>query len=137
MTRISSLEQLTIESLHRALAAREYTVEELVQTYLDRIEQLDRNGPKLNSIISVSETALEEARELDARMARDGEITLPLHGVPIVVKDQIETEQLPTSFGNVVAKDYRPEKDATAIGMLRAAGAIILGKTTLPDFATS
>lgn len=137
MTRISSLEQLTIGSLHRALAAGEHTVEDLVQTYLERIEQLDRSGPGLNAIVAVSETALEEARELDARLARDGRITLPLHGVPIVVKDQIETEQLPTSFGNVVAKDYRPVKDATAIGMLRAAGAIILAKTTMPDFATS
>ena len=98
---------------------------------------LDRSGPELNSLISVSQSALEEARRLDRELAETGRLTGPLHGVPIVVKDQIETAGLPTTFGSIASGDYQPTQDATAIARLRDAGAIILGKTTLPDFATS
>ena len=131
------IEELTIAKAHAAFLGGEFTAEDLVSTYLDRIERIDRAGPELNSLISVSQSALEEARRLDQELAKTGRLSGPLHGVPIVVKDQIETAGLPTTFGSIASGEYQPEQDATAIAKLREAGAIILGKTTLPDFATS
>ena len=131
------IEELTIADAHRAFLAGEYTSSDLVAAYLDRIERLDRSGPTLNSIITVSPSAMEDAAKLDAELARTGQLSGPLHGVPIVVKDQIETSTIPTSFGSIASGDYTPRADATAIEKLRDAGAIILGKTTMPDFATS
>ncbi|MFB0833931.1 amidase [Arthrobacter halodurans] len=131
------IEELTIAQVHAAFLGGEFTAEELVSDYLDRIERIDRSGPELNSLISVSGNALDEARRLDQKLAETSQLVGPLHGVPIVVKDQIETADLPTTFGSIASGDYQPAQDATAIAKLRAAGAIILGKTTLPDFATS
>lgn len=131
------IEELTIAQVHSAFLSGELTAEDLVSAYLDRIEQIDRSGPELNALIAVSQSALEEARRLDQELAETGRLAGPLHGVPIVVKDQIETAGLPTTFGSIASADYQPEQDATVIAKLRAAGAIILGKTTLPDFATS
>ena len=131
------IEELTIAQAHQAFLSGEFTAEDLVGAYLDRIEQIDRSGPELNSLVFVSQGALEEARRLDERLAETGALTGPLHGVPIVVKDQIETVGLPTTFGSIASGEYQPKQDATAVAKLREAGAIILGKTTLPDFATS
>lgn len=131
------IEELTIAQAHAAFLDGEFTAEDLVSAYLDRIERIDQSGPELNSLISVSQSALEEARRLDRELGKTGRLMGPLHGVPIVVKDQIETADLPTTFGSIACGDYQPEQDATAIAKLRDAGAIILGKTTLPDFATS
>lgn len=137
MTIKRPIEELTIAQVHSAFLSGEFTAEDLVSSYLDRIEQIDRSGPELNSLIAISQNALEEARRLDQELAQTGRLAGPLHGVPIVVKDQIETAGLPTTFGSIASGDYQPEQDATAVSKLRAAGAIILGKTTLPDFATS
>lgn len=137
MKSIIEIEEATIASVLAAYRAGSFTARELVQAYLDRIDALDRRGPTLNSIISVSDTALVEADALDAAFAANGELTGPLHGVPVLVKDQIETAGLRTTFGSSAVVDYLPTKDAAAITRLRAAGAIILAKTTMPDFATS
>lgn len=131
------IEELTIAQVHSAFLSGEFTAEDLLSAYLDRIELIDRSGPELNSLIAISQTALEEARRLDRELSETGRLAGPLHGVPIVVKDQIETAGLPTTFGSIASGGYQPEQDATAITKLREAGAIILGKTTLPDFATS
>lgn len=131
------IEETTIARVQEGYRSGAFTVREVVQAYLDRIEAIDRSGPALNSIITVSPTALEEADALDAAFAADGELRGALHGVPVVVKDQIETAGIPTSFGSSASGDYTPETDATAIGRLKAAGAIVLAKTTMPDFATS
>jgi Asp-tRNA(Asn)/Glu-tRNA(Gln) amidotransferase A subunit family amidase len=131
------IEEITIAQVHEGYRSGAYTAREVVQAYLDRIEGIDRSGAALNSIISVSTTALDEADALDAALATDGQLRGPLHGVPVVVKDQIETAGIPTSFGSIASGDYQPAEDASAIARLRAAGAIILAKTTMPDFATS
>ena len=131
------IEEITIAQVHEGYRSGAFTVREVVQAYLDRIEGIDRSGAALNSIISVSASALDEADALDAAFAADGELRGPLHGVPVVVKDQIETAGIPTSFGSIASGDYQPEVDASAIARLREAGAIILAKTTMPDFATS
>jgi amidase len=137
MTLSASVEELTIDQVHEAYRSGTFTARELVQVYLDRIVAIDQSGPTLNSIITVSDTALEEADELDRALAEKGELVGSMHGVPILVKDQIETAGLRTTFGSIAAGDYIPATDATVIAKLREAGAIILGKTTMPDLATS
>ncbi|HCU88376.1 MAG TPA: amidase [Gammaproteobacteria bacterium] len=131
------LEETTISNIHMAIRDGEVSAVDLVDGYLARIATYDKAGPNLNSIITVNASAREDAARLDAAYARTGEFSGPLHGVPIVVKDQAETEGLMTTFGCVAMDGYVPEKDATAIAKLRDAGAIILAKTAMPDFATS
>ena len=131
------LEEATIASVHGAYRDKALNAESLTQDYLNRINAYDQNGPALNAVITVNDHALETARNLDAHFARTGEFVGPLHGIPVVVKDQAETAGLMTTFGSRAMAGYIPEQDATAIAKLKQAGAIILAKTTLPDFATS
>lgn len=132
-----NIEEATIASVHAAYREGRATVREVVQAYLDRIEALDAAGPGLNSVVTVSATALEEADALDLKYAARGELSGPLHGVPVLVKDQVATGGLRTTYGNRCTAGHVPAEDAPAIARLRAAGAVILGKTTMPDFATS
>ena len=131
------LEETTIAKIHAAYKARKLTAEELVGRYLARIEAYDKNGPKLNSIITINKRAAKDAAKLDAAFKKSRKFSGPLHGIPIVVKDQAETAGIETTFGSIAAKGYVPKKDATAVKKLRDAGAIILAKTAMPDFATS
>ena len=125
-----AVEEATIESIQAALLARRLSVAELVGTYLDRIDRLD---PQLNSIVTTSETALTRAQQLDSGNEPRG----PLHGVPVVLKDNIQTHDMPTAFGSIAMRGFRPKHDATVAHRLRDAGAVIIAKTTLPDWATS
>jgi Asp-tRNA(Asn)/Glu-tRNA(Gln) amidotransferase A subunit family amidase len=129
--------ETTIAQVQAAMRSGELTARELVQAYLDRIAAYDKSGPELNSIITLNEKALEEADLLDAEFKRTGELVGSLHGIPVLVKDQAETAGIMTTFGSKAIDGYVPEKDATVIGNLRRSGAIILGKTNMPDFATS
>ena len=131
------LEETTIAKIHTALRAGEVTCVDLVEGYLARIEAYDRSGPTLNAIVTVNPHARDEAARLDAELVASGQLSGPLHGIPIVVKDQAETAGIMTCFGSIALDGYIPDKDATAIAKLRAAGAIILAKTAMPDFATS
>jgi Asp-tRNA(Asn)/Glu-tRNA(Gln) amidotransferase A subunit family amidase len=124
--------EATITSIHAAYRAHTLSAVELVDAYLDRIEAYDRNGPALNSIVITSEQARDRAAELDGR-----EPAGALHGIPVLLKDNINTSDLPTTYGSVAMRGYQPREDATVVDRLREAGAIILGKTTLPDWATS
>ncbi|WP_208012430.1 amidase [Cellulomonas shaoxiangyii] len=128
-------DELTIDAYHRALRDRTTTATALVQWYLDRIEAHDRSGAALNSVVTVNPEALARAAELDAELARTDELSGPLHGVPVLVKDQAETAGLRTTFGSKLFADYVPEQDATLVTRLKEAGAIVLGKTTMCDFA--
>lgn len=131
------LEEVTISELQKAYLEKKISVREVVQAYLDRIDALDRNGPKLNSVIEISPRALEDADKLDEQFLKTGSLVGPLHGVTVLVKDQVEVGGMPTSYGSEIAAKFVPEKDSTAVAKLRAAGAVILGTTTMPDFATS
>lgn len=131
------IEELTITDMQAHLKNGSITVRSLVEAYLERIEAIDKSGPTLNSIITINPIALEEADRLDAHFAKTGEFVGALHGVPVLVKDQIETKDMMTTFGSIAQDGYQPEDDATVIKKMKAAGAIILAKTTLPDFATS
>lgn len=130
------VEEATIADIHQAMDEGRITAEELVQSYLDRIEAYDRQGPYLNSIITVSEHALGRARELDAAFAEAG-FTGPLHGIPVIVKDNYDTRDLPTTNGTLAFRGAIPPDDAYQVRRLREAGAIILAKSNLAEFASS
>ena len=117
------------------MRAGRLTARQLVQGYLDRINAYDKHGPNINSVITLNPNALEDADRLDAALRDTRAWSARCTASPILVKDEIDTAGMPTTLGTVVFKDYRPPKDAFAIDKLRKAGAIILGKTTLCEFA--
>ena len=130
------VEEATIADIHQAMEQGRLTAEELVQSYLDRIEAYDKQGPYLNSIITVSEHALGRARELDAAFRESG-FTGPLHGIPVIVKDNYDTHDLPTTNGTLAFRGAIPPDDAYQVRKLREAGAIVLAKSNLAEFASS
>lgn len=136
MTKSFNPIEATIGQIHEAMRAGDVTSRELVDWYLDRIEVYDRDGPTLNSIVTVNSDAPERADELDAAFEESGFVG-PLHGIPVLVKDQSETADIRTTFGSEVFDDYVPESDSTVVKMLKDAGAIVLAKTNLCDWAAS
>ena len=126
--------ETSIADIHAAYRAGKLTAHQLTQAYLDRIDAYDKRGPAINAIITLNPHALEDADRLDAAYRTSGFVG-PLHGIPILVKDEIDTAGMPTTLGTVVLKDYRPSRDAFVVDRLKKAGAIILGKTTLSEFA--
>ncbi|MGQ2944122.1 amidase [Blastomonas fulva] len=129
------VEEKSIPELSAMLAAGTINSEELTRAYLDRIEALDRKGPQLNSVIAVMPGAIEEARMLDAER-KAGTKRGPLHGIPILIKDNIEAKgPVPTTAGSTALLANVTERDAPLVARLRAAGAIILGKTNLSQWA--
>jgi len=127
--------EATIPAVHAAMDARRLTCRQLVQSYLDRIAAYDQTGPALNSIQHVNARALAEADSLDAVQRARGPRG-KLHCVPVLIKDQVETKDMPTTYGSAVFKDFIPQRDATVVQRLEAAGAIILAKTTMGEFAS-
>jgi len=116
------------------LRSRRLSPVELVRIVLDRAERLQ---PKLNCFITlVHERAMAEASAAEAEIAA-GRWLGPLHGIPFSVKDLVDTEGVPTSFGTILYKDHIPEQDAVSVARLRAAGAILIGKTTTPEFGSA
>ena len=130
------MEELTIDQIHSMMDSGEVTAEQLVINYLQRIEAYDKSGPYINSIITINPDALERARELDIEFQEEG-LSGPLHGIPVVVKDNYDTYDLPTTNGTLALKGYIPPDDAFQVQKLREAGAIILAKTNLAEFASS
>jgi amidase len=126
--------EATIASVHAEFDAGRLTCRALVQSYLDRIAAYDKRGPSLNAIQTVHPRALAIADSLDAAR-RSGAERGPLHCVPVLVKDQIETRAMRTTYGSSLFKDFVPQRDATVVTRLEAAGAIILAKATMGEFA--
>lgn len=124
----------TIAQLHAALTAGTTSCEAVVQQYIDRIAAYDRTGPTLNSVISVSDEALTTARAQDEALAA-GESMQPLQCVTVLLKDNIDTADMPTSAGGLALQHSQPEDDAYIVKRLREQGAIILGKANLDEFA--
>jgi amidase len=127
--------EATITSIHGALFSGRLTCRNLVQHYLDRIAAYDQTGPTLNTIQNLNPRALDLADSLDG-VVRARRPTGPLHCVPVLLKDQIETRDMPTTYGSALFKDFVPTRDATVVTRLQAAGAIILAKTTMGEFAS-
>ncbi|MGD1917698.1 MAG: amidase family protein [Pleurocapsa sp.] len=128
------IEEITIAEINQAFDEGTLTSQELVQLYLDRIETFDEQGAGINSIIALNPDALATAAALDEERQTSGARS-PLHGVPILIKDNIDTFDLSTTAGSLVLEDSIPLDDAFVVEQLREAGAIILGKTNLDEFA--
>jgi amidase len=129
--------ELTIEDAHNAMRQQRITAVQLVQAYLERIERYDRRGPALNSLTVINDAALRRAAELDAHFARTGAMVGPLHGIPVIVKDNYDTYDLPTTAGSRSLADALPPHDAFMVRRLREAGAIVLAKSNMAEFAFS
>src|SRR3984893_2043689 len=134
MGRTFQIVEASIDDVQAAYKSGKMTAHHLVQAYLDRIAAYDKDGPKINSLITLNPHALEEADKLDAAFKRSGFVG-PLHGIPVLVEEEIDAAGMPTTLGTLVFKDYRPPRDAFPVEKLRKAGAIILGKTTLSEYA--
>jgi Asp-tRNA(Asn)/Glu-tRNA(Gln) amidotransferase A subunit family amidase len=124
--------ETTIADIQAAYRDGSLTARQLVQTYLDRIEAYDRNGPSINSVLSLNPNALDEADRLDAALKSSG-LVGPLHGVPVLMKDQADIAGLPTTLGSLLFKDYVPRSDCFVVAKLKKAGVIFLGKVTLGE----
>jgi amidase len=129
------LEEATIAGLQADMAAGRVTSRELVRRYLERIEAVDRSGPRLNSVIEVNPDAEAIAAVLDEERRRHG-TRGPLHGIPVLLKDNIDTrDRMQTTAGSLALLGSRPALDASVAQRLREAGAVILGKTNLSEWA--
>ena len=126
------IQETTIDAVHNAYKAGQLTAHQLVELYLKRIDAYDKKGPAINSVITINPKALEEADRLDAAFKRSG-LTGPLHGIPVIVKDQFDVKGMPTTLGSILFEGYYPDRDSFVAEKLRKAGAIILGKTTLGE----
>jgi Asp-tRNA(Asn)/Glu-tRNA(Gln) amidotransferase A subunit family amidase len=128
--------EATIQEVSEAIQTGAVTSAELVEIYLRRIAAFDDSGPVLNAFLSLNQNALSMARALDEELQINGPRSV-LHGVPLVVKDLFNTEDMPTTIGNLALKDAQPSTDAFVVQRLRDAGAIILGKTNLDEFGAT
>jgi amidase len=130
-----ALEEVTLAEMQAAMRAGEYGSAELVRNYLKRIQEVDREGPKLNSVLELNPEAETIAAKADAER-RAGRDYGPLHGIPILIKDNIDTaDKMATTAGSLAMVGAKPAKDSTVAAKLRAAGAVILGKTNLSEWA--
>jgi amidase len=126
---------LTLQQIAVAYADWRLTAQQLTQIYLDRIGALDRHGPQLGAILEINPDALGVAAELDRERRSDGPRGA-LHGVPIMIKDNVETQdRMMTTAGSLALEGWYAPKDAPLVARLRAAGAVILGKTNLSEWA--
>jgi len=128
------LEEATVDSIHAAFKNKTLTCVELVKSYLARIAAYDRQGPALHAIITVNPQALSAAEALDRQYAAGG-LVGPLHGIPIILKDNYHTKDMPTSGANVRMKTHRPVADAFTVDKMRKAGALILAKANMQELA--
>jgi Asp-tRNA(Asn)/Glu-tRNA(Gln) amidotransferase A subunit family amidase len=128
------VEETTIDLVHAAFRTGALTCRALVTAYLTRIERYDDQGPSLHAIASINPEAMSDAARLDREFSEVG-LTGPLHCVPIILKDNILTAGWETTAGSLALKGYVPERDATAVTKLRAAGALLLAKSSMPDLA--
>lgn len=129
------MEELSIAEIQTRLKSGDLTVRQLVDQYVARIMAYDQDGPKVNSVIELNPQAFELADKMDADL-REGKVRGPLHGVPILLKDNIDTaDRLQTTAGSLALQGHRAAQDAGLVEKLRAAGALILGKTNLSEWA--
>ena len=134
-TDYSWLEEITISELQQGYRDKKFTVSEVVSAYLSRIEDIDNNGPALNAIIMVNPDALQIAEELDKESA-EGKIRGPLFGVPVVLKDNIDThDAMPTTAGATALRNSFPGGRQLCGKKTREAGAVIIAKSNLSEWA--
>jgi Asp-tRNA(Asn)/Glu-tRNA(Gln) amidotransferase A subunit family amidase len=125
----------TIAEIHDAYRSGVTNVRAVTQAFLDRIDAYDRKGPALWAVVATNPEALPDADKLDHEFAQTGRFTGPLHGIPVLVKDNYDVKGLQTTGGSAALIGWKPDRDATTVSKLRAAGAIILAKTTMSEWA--
>jgi amidase len=130
-----AVEEATIQEVLAGYVSGATTAELIVEAYRERIRAYDRGGPRLNVVLFENPHAVRDARALDEALRRGGKLTGPLHGIPVLLKDNINTRDMPTTAGSQALAGYIPASDATVARKLRAAGAIILAKVNLHEFA--
>ncbi len=129
------LNEATIDSLQQKMKSGAITSHALTETYLKRIAAIDQNGPKLNSVIEINPDALTIAAAMDAER-KAGKVRGPMHGIPVLIKDNIDSgDQMQTTAGSLALEGNHAKKDAFIVQQLRKAGAVLLGKTNLSEFA--
>ena len=129
------LNELTVGDLQKKMQSGQYTSEALTQLYLDRIQAFDKKGPRLNAVIDINPEALTIAKAMD-RERKAGKSRGALHGIPVLIKDNIDTaDQMMTTAGSLALAGHKAAKDAFVVTKLREAGAVILGKTNLSEWA--
>lgn len=128
------LEEATIDSIHTEFKNGSLTCKELIKKYIDRIEKYDKIGPMINSVIMINKNAFKIADELDEKFKKSG-LTGPLHGIPVLLKDNINLEGTETTAGSISLKEVKSEKNAFITKKLKDAGAIIIAKVNLHEFA--
>jgi amidase len=127
--------EISIDEIQKALQNGNYSIEQLTQYYLDRIEEIDQNGPTLNAVLFVNPDAIEIAKQLDKEL-EEGKSRGPMHGIPVLLKDNINThDKMPCTAGARAMKDSYPLEDSPLAAQLRDAGAVILGKANLSEWA--
>jgi amidase len=126
--------EATIDGIHAAMRSGSMTCKALVQAYLDRIAAYDQTGPKLNAVQNINPRALTQAADLDAKFAATGRMA-PMHCVPVLLKDQVETDFMPTTYGSAIFKTFVPRRNGTVVERLGQAGAVIVAKTNMGEFA--
>jgi amidase len=129
------LEEATIRSIHAAFSSKQLTCVQLVRSYLNRIESYDDRGPALNAILTVNPRALEIAADMDRLAVAGNRALRPLHCIPVVLKDNYNTSDMPTTGGSVTLARSFPLDDAFVVKRLRQAGAVILAKANLTELA--
>lgn len=129
-----NLEEITIAELQKGYENGDFTIEDVTAAYLERITEKDQNGPGLNSMLYINPQALDVAKQLDSEL-NNGNKRGALHGIPVVLKDNIDTFDMPTTAGANVLEGSIPDQDAFITQKLRDAGAIILGKANLSEWA--
>jgi amidase len=136
-SRPGELDELTLGDLQAGLASERFTAQSLTETYLARIEKLDKSGPAMNSVIEINPDALAIADKLDHER-QNNRVRGPLHGIPVLIKDNIDTaDRMMTTAGSLALVGPPPAQDSFVAGQLRKAGAVILGKTNLSEWANS
>lgn len=132
---VFALNEITINELQQKMQSGEYTAHSITQLYLDRINQIDKAGPKLNSVIEINPDAIAIADAMDVER-KNGKLRGPLHGIPVLIKDNIDTgDKMQTTAGALALEGNIAKKDAFIISKLREAGAVLLGKTNLSEWA--
>jgi Asp-tRNA(Asn)/Glu-tRNA(Gln) amidotransferase A subunit family amidase len=127
--------EATIDGIHAELRAGRLSCVQLVQAYLNRIKAYDQAGPALNAVQNVNSNALVQAAQLDEQRKAGANDIGPLHCIAVLLKDQFDTSFMPTTYGSALFKTFVPERNATVVDRLQAAGAIILAKTNMGEFA--
>ncbi len=129
------LNEMTIDELQEKMQAGVYTSAMLTDLYLQRIAVVDKDGPALNAVIEINPDARVIAEQMD-RERKEGKLRGPLHGIPILVKDNIDTaDKMMTTAGSIALEGHKAKQDAFIIGQLRNAGAVLIGKTNLSEWA--